>query len=228
MISDRTFFDSLWLYSKQEAPSSLYSCASIRKLYGLFLMDHAPLPPQRILRDTFCTISNNTLRDVFCARFEYLIHWFPIKSTLRVSQTTRLLSVTFERLLFKAINSVYNRFSNNSQTQYYTHLSLILALVDLHHDSKAYSACVTRENNFGLSLFRSGRRSNIPTSGEDRFKYPLPREGKISQMSHPRDNNHNQIPTPCPASPSPPPAYATVCAVYLECTKPYKNNISSV
>ena len=54
---------------------------------------------------------------------------------------------------------------------------------------------------FGLSLFRPSRQSNISTSGEERFKYPFPRENKISQMPYPRDNKDNQIPTPCPASP---------------------------
>ena len=54
---------------------------------------------------------------------------------------------------------------------------------------------------FGLSLFRPSRQSNISTSGEERFKYPLPRENKISQMPYPRDNKDNQIPTLCPAPP---------------------------
>ena len=40
---------------------------------------------------------------------------------------------------------------------------------------------------FGLSLFRPSRQSNISTSGEERFKYPLPRENKISQMPYPGD-----------------------------------------
>ena len=40
-----------------------------------------------------------------------------------------------------------------------------------------------------------------PTSGEERFKYPLPRENKIGQMPYPRANKDNQIPTPCPSSP---------------------------
>ena len=44
-----------------------------------------------------------------------------------------------------------------------------------------------------------------PRLGEEKFKYPLPREGKISQKPHPRANNNNQIPTPCPASSPPPP-----------------------
>ena len=57
---------------------------------------------------------------------------------------------------------------------------------------------------FGLSLFRPSRQSNISTSGEERFKYPLPRENKISQMPYPRDNKDNQIPTLCPAPPPPP------------------------
>ena len=50
-----------------------------------------------------------------------------------------------------------------------------------------------------VSSFKS--MFNTPTLGEDRFKYPLPLEGKISQKTHPRANNNNQIPTPCPASP---------------------------
>ena len=42
-----------------------------------------------------------------------------------------------------------------------------------------------------------------PTSGEERFKYPLPRENKIGQMPYPRANRDNQIPThACPASPT--------------------------
>jgi len=54
---------------------------------------------------------------------------------------------------------------------------------------------------FGLSLFRPSQQSNISTSGEERFKYPLPWEKKISQMPYPRDNKDNQITTLCPASP---------------------------
>ena len=56
-------------------------------------------------------------------------------------------------------------------------------------------------NIFGISLFRPSWQSNISTSGEERFKHPLPRENKISQMPYPRDNKDNQIPTPCPAPP---------------------------
>ena len=40
-----------------------------------------------------------------------------------------------------------------------------------------------------------------PTSGEERFKYPLPLENKIGQMPYPRANKDNQIPSPCPSSP---------------------------
>ena len=47
---------------------------------------------------------------------------------------------------------------------------------------------------FGLSLFRPSRQSNISTSGEERFKYPLPWENRISQMPYPRANKDNQIP----------------------------------
>ena len=49
--------------------------------------------------------------------------------------------------------------------------------------------------------FRPSRQSNVSTSGEERFKYPLPWENKISQMPYPRVNNDNQIPTPCPVLP---------------------------
>ena len=51
---------------------------------------------------------------------------------------------------------------------------------------------------FGLSLFRPSRQSNISTSGEERFKYPLPWENKTSQMPYPKANKDNQIPTPFP------------------------------
>ena len=53
---------------------------------------------------------------------------------------------------------------------------------------KPYGACVKRgsgKHMFGVSLFRPSRQSNISTSGEERFKYPLPRENKISQMPYP-------------------------------------------
>ena len=80
---------------------------------------------------------------------------------------------------------------------------LPLVLVGLHnfHLSRPYGACVKRgsgKHMFGLSLFR------ISTSGEERFKYPVPWENKISQMPYPRADENNQIPTPCPASPPPP------------------------
>ena len=41
-----------------------------------------------------------------------------------------------------------------------------------------------------------------PTSGEERFKYPLPRENQIDQMPYPRASKDNQIQTPCPAFPT--------------------------
>ena len=73
--------------------------------------------------------------------------------------------------------------------------------------SRPYGAYVKREegNTFGLSLFRPSQQSNISTSGEERFKYPLPWENKISQMPYPRANKDNQIPTPCCAHPPPHP-----------------------
>ena len=71
---------------------------------------------------------------------------------------------------------------------------------------------------FGLSLFRLSRQSNIPTSGEERFKYPFPWENKISQMLYPRENKDNQIPTPCPAPPPPSTAGFTLIGA-LSCLK---------
>ena len=55
------------------------------------------------------------------------------------------------------------------------------------------------------SFFRVGSQINIPTSGEERFKYSLPRENKISQMPYNRANKDNQIPIPCLPPPPPPP-----------------------
>ena len=75
--------------------------------------------------------------------------------------------------------------------------------------SRPYGACVKRgsgKHMFGLSLFHPSRQSNISTSGEERFKYPLPWENKITWMPYPRTNQDNQIPTPCPASSPPAPA----------------------
>ena len=73
--------------------------------------------------------------------------------------------------------------------------------------SRPYGACMkhgSRKHMFSLSLSRLSRQSSISTSGEQRFKYPLPWENKISQMPYPRANKDNQISTPCPASPPPP------------------------
>ena len=70
--------------------------------------------------------------------------------------------------------------------------------------SRPYGACVKRgsgKHMFGLTLFRSSRQSKISTSGEERFRYPLPWANKIHQMPYPRANKDNQIPTPCPAFP---------------------------
>ena len=108
---------------------------------------------------------------------------------------------------FKSTKTLWINGKFRDKTVKFTHLSMILDLVDIHHSmiSRRRAHTWRGKNNVGLGLFRWGRRSNIPTLSEDRFKYPLPRERKISQKSHPRDNNHNQIPTPCPASPPPPP-----------------------
>ena len=66
---------------------------------------------------------------------------------------------------------------------------------------------------FSLSLFDPrSRQSNISTSGEERSKYTLPRQNKISQMPFPWPlaNKDNEIPTPCPAFPPPPPPGMTL------------------
>ena len=63
---------------------------------------------------------------------------------------------------------------------------------------------------FGLFFFRPSRQSNISTSCEERFKYPLPWENKISKRPYPRANKDNRIPTTCPAFPKPPPADITL------------------
>ena len=78
---------------------------------------------------------------------------------------------------------------------------------------KPYGACVKRgsgKHMFGLSLFRPSRQSNISTSGEERFKYPLPWENKISQMPYPRANKDNQSPPHALPPPSPLPAGMTL------------------
>ena len=48
----------------------------------------------------------------------------------------------------------------------------------------------------GISFFRLSQWSNIPMSGEERFKYPLPQENKIGQMPH-RYRRANPHPMPC-------------------------------
>ena len=75
-------------------------------------------------------------------------------------------------------------------------------------NSEIHSAFAERGSGkqmFRRSLFRPSRQSNISTSGEERFKYPLPRENKISQMPYPRANKDKQIPPPYPCLPPLPP-----------------------
>ena len=80
------------------------------------------------------------------------------------------------------------------------------------------------ERMFGLSLFRPSWQSNISTSREERFKYPLPWENKISQNALPqrqqRQSNPYPMP-PCPASPPPPSAGITVIGAFFD--TPYIN-----
>ena len=89
---------------------------------------------------------------------------------------------------------------------------LPLVLIGLHDfqifpDRTAHAWSVEEGNIilFGLGLFCQSGQSNITTSGEERFKYPLPWENTVSQMPYPRANKDNQILTPCPASSFPPP-----------------------
>ena len=58
---------------------------------------------------------------------------------------------------------------------------------------------------FGHSLFRPSRQSNIPTSGEERFKYLLPWENRIRSNSPPLgrqiQSNPRRMPSPLPPPP---------------------------
>ena len=58
---------------------------------------------------------------------------------------------------------------------------------------------------FSLSLFRPSWQSNISTSGEEGFKYPLPWENKISQMPY-TPGPTKTIKSPPHALPAPLPA----------------------
>ena len=74
--------------------------------------------------------------------------------------------------------------------------------------SRPCGACVKHgrgKHMFGLSLFRPSRQSNISTSSEERFKYPLPWENKISQMPYLRGQQRQSNPHPMPCLPPPPP-----------------------
>ena len=77
--------------------------------------------------------------------------------------------------------------------------------------SRPYGACVKHgrgKHMFGLSLFRPSRQSNISTSGEERFKYPLPWGEQDQSNALPQGQQRQSNPTPCPVSPPPlPPAW---------------------
>lgn len=49
---------------------------------------------------------------------------------------------------------------------------------------------------YDLHDFHPSQWSNVPMSGEERFKYPLPQENKIGQMPH-RYRRANPHPMPC-------------------------------
>ena len=75
---------------------------------------------------------------------------------------------------------------------------LSLVLVGLHDflifpDCTACGKLGSGKHMFGLSLFRPSRQSNISTSGEERFKYPLPWENRISEIPYPRANKDNSV-----------------------------------
>ena len=73
---------------KHGAPSSLYSCASIRKLYGLFLRGQEPLLLNESCVTHIALSLNNTLRHVFCASLNNLFNLLiPDEIYTRVSQT---------------------------------------------------------------------------------------------------------------------------------------------
>ena len=74
--------------------------------------------------------------------------------------------------------------------------------------SRPYGACVKRgsgKHMFGLSLFRPSRQSNISTSGEERFKYPLPWGEQDQSNALPQGQQRQSNPHPMPCLPSPPP-----------------------
>ena len=61
------------------------------------------------------------------------------------------------------------------------------------------------------SLLSQSAAKSIPTSGKERFKYPLSHKYKIGQMPYPRDSKDNQIATPCPCLPLPRRLYIDRC-----------------
>ena len=104
------------------------------------------------------------------------------------------------------IKSTLKQTKFGGKTVKSTQLSLVLVGLHNFHLSRPYGACVKRgsgKHMFGLSLFRQSRQSNISTSGEERFKYPLPWENKISQVPWPGPTK--TIKSPPHALPSPPP-----------------------
>ena len=91
----------------------------------------------------------------------------------------------WESDIFQKINLLSNSLNKTKcedKTVKFTQVSLTFILIYDLHD------------------FHPSQWSNVPMSGEERFKYPHPQENKISQMPHwySRANPH---PMPCPASP---------------------------
>ena len=125
-----------------------------------------------------------------------------------------ILFLAFHSILRGSIDQKHAKKTKfEDKTVKSTQLSLVLVGLHDFQTPRSYGACVKRgsgKHMFGLSLFRPSRQSNISTSGEERFKYPLPWENKISKMPYPRANKDNQIPTPCPAPPPPPTSTSTL------------------
>ena len=56
---------------------------------------------------------------------------------------------------------------------------------------------------FGISLFRPSRQSNISTSSEERFKYPLREQDQSNALPQGQQRQSNPHPMPClPPSPA--------------------------
>ena len=106
----------------------------------------------------------------------------------------RLGSAYFDTTVYEEVQLIKNTLKQ-TKFEVKTVKSPSLRLFSLAFMTSWYFQTVRRMRE----AFRPSRQS----SGEERFKYPLPWENKISPMPYPRANKDNQIPNPCPASPPP-------------------------